>query len=791
MTLSTLNWTELSLQAVITFAHFLWQACLIAALLMVIDRWLLARQLGRSAKLRYLVACIAFFALPTSVAATYAMVHHARGPIVLASSARNAEITPANARTTETSLSFTVPQDDLAVDQGSVNQAIQTAHPVDASRSSNALESSSDWSQPLQAASPYLLMAYACGVICLLARFGVSIIGSSRLRTMVEPITDTQLARIVTEQSARLQLKRIPVVALCQRVSVPVVVGIIKPMILLPTSLYLGLDPSQLAAVLSHEMAHIRRYDLIVNLLQRIVEALLFFHPVTWWISRRVSMERENCCDDVAAACMGRLPYAGALLHMAEISMRHQRERHTELASLAADGGNASDFGYRIRRLIDVTETTRIGLTRQSFFMGLALITMLMVSFVAWGQNPNPQDSQRNTSASPNTAATGTFQGRIMLTDVPPPLPKLRVPSPQSPLLSKVATDEEREAYEASLVEVADESMLVDEKQGLANVFVYLAKRPSAWQPTNDVLEPASLTFSNDRLEPRAAIVSTDQDLRVTNTGEMLDTFRFEPILNGPQNRLIMNGTEFQVERPFDKPERTPIVAKSDIHPWKKNYLLVVDHPFAAITDSQGRFSINGLPPGEHTFLVWHERVGWLEKSLVVNVQAGETTTVDRSYGLDQFGVLTFQTNTRNAPAGILWGEAVEGLRLGIRPSPLSKRSTPLRQGDHLEFEVWLKNETNEVVKIDRDPRDVYSPRLMEDGPLTSLAGQHGSALVYLPKCWSKHDLFFHPVTRRIAFNQRAIQHRSKNPKHREVALAWNHCSLSQVVTPFMHRSAT
>ncbi len=90
MTLSTLNWTELSLQAVITFAHFLWQACLIAALLMVIDRWLLARQLGQSAKLRYLVACIAFFALPTSVAATYAMVHHARGPIVLASSARNA-----------------------------------------------------------------------------------------------------------------------------------------------------------------------------------------------------------------------------------------------------------------------------------------------------------------------------------------------------------------------------------------------------------------------------------------------------------------------------------------------------------------------------------------------------------------------------------------------------------------------------------------------------------------------------------------------------------------------------
>jgi beta-lactamase regulating signal transducer with metallopeptidase domain len=77
-------------------------------------------------------------------------------------------------------------------------------------------------------------------------------------------------------------LKRVPVVALCQRVSVPVVVGILKPMTLLPPALLCGLDPNQLAAILSHELAHIRRYDLIVNLLQRIVEALLFFHPVTW-----------------------------------------------------------------------------------------------------------------------------------------------------------------------------------------------------------------------------------------------------------------------------------------------------------------------------------------------------------------------------------------------------------------------------------------------------------------------------------------------------------------------------
>ncbi len=75
-----------------------------------------------------------------------------------------------------------------------------------------------------------------------------------------------------------------------------------------------GPTPGQLAAILSHELAHIRRYDPVINFLQRIVEAFLFFHPITWWISHRVRLEREHCCDDIAAASVGRLPYAAALL---------------------------------------------------------------------------------------------------------------------------------------------------------------------------------------------------------------------------------------------------------------------------------------------------------------------------------------------------------------------------------------------------------------------------------------------------------------------------------------------
>ena len=66
-----------------------------------------------------------------------------------------------------------------------------------------------------------------------------------------------------------------------------------------------GLPPHQLEAILAHELAHIRRHDYLVNLLQTLVETLLFYHPAVWWLSRRIRAERENCCDDLAVSLCG------------------------------------------------------------------------------------------------------------------------------------------------------------------------------------------------------------------------------------------------------------------------------------------------------------------------------------------------------------------------------------------------------------------------------------------------------------------------------------------------------
>ena len=127
---------------------------------------------------------------------------------------------------------------------------------------------------------------------------------------------------------------------------VPVVVGYLRPMILMPVGLIAGLPTAQVEAILLHELAHIRRYDYVVNLMQVFVEGLLFYHPAVWWISGVMRAERENCCDDlVVAVTGGALEYAAALT---ALEMR-RGPREVLAASLSATGGNLVN---RIQRLL-------------------------------------------------------------------------------------------------------------------------------------------------------------------------------------------------------------------------------------------------------------------------------------------------------------------------------------------------------------------------------------------------------------------------------------------------------
>jgi beta-lactamase regulating signal transducer with metallopeptidase domain/protein involved in polysaccharide export with SLBB domain len=125
--------------------------------------------------------------------------------------------------------------------------------------------------------------------------------------------------------------------------NVPAVVGVFRPVILIPLGFLNDLAPDQVEAILIHELAHIRRHDYLVNLLQIVVESLLFYHPATWWISSRIRIEREHCCDDIAASRYTPRSYVSALLAL------EQRRTPMTNALVAATGGTLLE---RVQRLM-------------------------------------------------------------------------------------------------------------------------------------------------------------------------------------------------------------------------------------------------------------------------------------------------------------------------------------------------------------------------------------------------------------------------------------------------------
>jgi len=129
------------------------------------------------------------------------------------------------------------------------------------------------------------------------------------------------------------------------RAASPVVIGWLRPVVLLPVRVLTGLSSEELRAVLAHELAHVRRHDYLVNILQRVVESLLFYHPAVWWLSTRVRTERELAADDDAIAlCDDPAILARALLRLEET-------RSDRVAAIAATGGNVARRVARILKL--------------------------------------------------------------------------------------------------------------------------------------------------------------------------------------------------------------------------------------------------------------------------------------------------------------------------------------------------------------------------------------------------------------------------------------------------------
>jgi beta-lactamase regulating signal transducer with metallopeptidase domain len=168
-------------------------------------------------------------------------------------------------------------------------------------------------------ALPGVVAVWLLGVVFLSTRLLVSWVRTQRM-TRRGVAANAQWQAAALRLSDALGLRRAVRLLESAAVEVPSVIGFMRPVILLPASTLTGLTPEQIEMILAHELAHIRRHDFFVNLLQAVVETLMFYHPAVWWMSRRVRIERENCCDDLAVAvCGNAIQYARALTRLEEL----------------------------------------------------------------------------------------------------------------------------------------------------------------------------------------------------------------------------------------------------------------------------------------------------------------------------------------------------------------------------------------------------------------------------------------------------------------------------------------
>jgi uncharacterized protein (TIGR03435 family) len=337
--------------------HFLWQGTLIALVYAATRRALRTA----ASNTRYLLACAALSAM-------------AAAPIVTWTVQRNpAPLLAAAVRT---------------------NGPVRVTPPGDSARLLRYAPAASAAS-PVRIL-PWLVLAWVIGATACWIR----LLGGWMLATrMPSRSAPAEWQQVLTRLAARIGVSRAVQLRVSATAQTPIVAGWLRPMVLAPVGALSGMAPEYLEALLLHELAHIRRHDYLVNLLQSTVEALLFYHPAIWWLSHQLRIEREQCCDDLAVSVTGDVfTYASAL-----IELESCRPVHPQVA-LAASGGSLPE---RIAHLLGQSlPEPRTGPGAAAL---LSTILLALAAYAAFAQTTRP--SFDAASIKPNRTETR----RVML----------------------------------------------------------------------------------------------------------------------------------------------------------------------------------------------------------------------------------------------------------------------------------------------------------------------------------------------------------------------------------------
>jgi beta-lactamase regulating signal transducer with metallopeptidase domain/multidrug resistance efflux pump len=399
MTASSLMESPFWLTAGWVMLHFLWVGCAIG-LVAAIGRWLLV---STSANRRYAfaLACFAVLTMAPAVIATYLLQHQ---PPPASTAARSAAFLSASAEP---------PRMPDPMVEGAVNALPQPptlANPLLPGEDQRSIS-------VLATAALYLPWLWLTGAPLVFLIVASGLIGSERLKRQSLLLNAGPVPAQCRQLSASLRVSREVAVGVCERLARPILVGIIRPMILLPPAALTGWSVQQLEMVLLHELAHVRRWDSLVNLLQRAAEALLFFHPVVWWASAWIRLERELCCDQVVIGHTGQpRAYAETL---ASLALPHFTLPSTTLAMAN------SNLVTRVRRILDLEDPSmKVSTKVLSTVAALLVATVVVIGLYA--QERKRQDTQRADGVEPASVTAENLPEA--LTDQNPSAPTQQEP---------------------------------------------------------------------------------------------------------------------------------------------------------------------------------------------------------------------------------------------------------------------------------------------------------------------------------------------------------------------------
>ena len=364
-----------------TLLHSTWQIALIAFVLFVLLKIFRAS----SANFRYFLAVFAL-----GLAVVLSVVTFSR--LTINSNLNHLQITNANSNYAEK-----IDRDFRQADDFSTlsKSEIQIGETADENPIFSIANLQNLFNENLAAVLPLLVILWFLGVMFFALRLsgGAWQIHIYKTRGISEP-NDEWLKKF-TALCDKLKIRQTVKFLQSNLIETPVVVGWLKPVILVPASVFLQISPQQLETIIAHELIHIRRYDALVNLAQSFVEITFFYHPCVWWISSVIRSEREFAADEAVIKILenSHIVYASALANLEEIRLSAKITAPPVL--VAANGGNLMQ---RITKILQKnTERKRVN-SAWSAMLALALLSAVLLTVFSFNTSSfvNAQTKMKN-----------------------------------------------------------------------------------------------------------------------------------------------------------------------------------------------------------------------------------------------------------------------------------------------------------------------------------------------------------------------------------------------------------